>query len=250
MTSIRDEATGREEGAARGAASGHSSDQMPYVIEPMRLGHIPAVSAIERESFPTAWPASAYRREIERNRMAYYVVAKRTPQAGPQRRDRRFPITGQDGAEEEAGLLTRLGRLIRGEARAFTREEAEELEAIVGYTGMWLMVDEAHITTIAVDPSYRGEGIGELLLVSLLEQAGEWGAVEATLECRVSNHVAQALYRKYTFRNAGVRRRYYSDDGEDALIMTSEPLASETFRLVFGQKRRQLMDRLQRTGDQ
>jgi ribosomal-protein-alanine N-acetyltransferase len=134
--------------------------------------------------------------------------------------------------------------MIRGQARHFSPDEAEELEAVVGYSGMWIMVDEAHITTIAVDPAYRSEGIGELLLLALLERAQDRGAGEATLECRVSNDVAQRLYRKYTFRDAGIRKRYYSDDGEDALIMTSEPLVSPIFQRVLARNRTVLFDRL------
>jgi [ribosomal protein S18]-alanine N-acetyltransferase len=211
----------------------------------MQVRHVPAVSAIEKESFSSVWPGSAYRREIERNQMAHYFVVRRLPSAGPARRDRRFPITGLDGRDDEDGLLAKLVRMIRGEARTFSRDEAEELESIVGYTGMWLMIDEAHVTTIAVDPAYRGEGLGELLLVSLIDYAIDLGAVEMTLECRVSNHSAQALYRKYTFRNTGVRKRYYSDDGEDALIMTTEPLDSQIFQQVLESNRQRLLTRLQ-----
>lgn len=214
-----------------------------YVVEPMSIRHIPAVSAIEEQSFSTSWPASAYRREIERNEMAFYYVAKRASSAGEPRRERRFPVTGADNGEE-AGLLARLSRLIRGEARRFAQHEAEELESIVGYAGMWLMLDEAHVTTIAVDPAYRGEGIGELLIVSLLERSLELAAAETTLECRVSNDVAQKLYRKYTFRDAGLRKRYYSDDGEDALIMTTESLDSTLFQQVFEANREKLISRL------
>jgi ribosomal-protein-alanine N-acetyltransferase len=215
-----------------------------YLIEPMQVRHIPAVSAIERDSFLTSWSGSAYRREIERNQMAYYVVAKRSALAGPPLRERRFPITGVDSTDESDGLFARLARLLRGDARSFAPEEAAELEAIVGYSGMWLMVDQAHITTIAVDPPYRSQGVGELLLVTLLDRACEVGASEATLECRVSNHIAQALYRKYTFREAGIRKRYYSDDGEDAVIMTSEALTSRTFEEVLARNRRMLLERL------
>jgi ribosomal-protein-alanine N-acetyltransferase len=218
-------------------------DELKYVVAPMQVVHIPAVSAIELESFPSVWPASAYRREIERNQMAHYVVAKRSPLAGPPRRERRFPVAGLD-ADESEGLLDRLARMIRGQARHFSPEEAQELEAVVGYSGMWLMVDEAHITTIAVDPAYRSEGVGELLLLALLERAQDLGAAEATLECRVTNNVAQQLYRKYTFRDAGIRKRYYSDDGEDALIMTSESLVSPRFQEVLARNRNVLFDRL------
>jgi ribosomal-protein-alanine N-acetyltransferase len=221
---------------------------MKYYVELMALEHVPAVAAIERESFPTAWPVSAYKREIERNQLAYYVVAKRAPSAGAPRRERRFPIAGEETTEEGKGLLARLGRLIRGDAGGFPPEQAAELETIVGYAGIWMMVDDAHVTTIAVDPAYRGEGIGELLIVDLLDHANLLGAMTVTLECRVSNTVAQALYRKYTFRNAGVRKRYYSDDGEDALIMTTEPLDSDIFQEVYTANRERLLVRLDDSG--
>jgi ribosomal-protein-alanine N-acetyltransferase len=208
----------------------------------MEVRHIPAVSAIEELSFPTSWPPSAYRREIERNQMAYYVVAKRLLDLVPPRRDPRFPITPDENNGED-GLLGRIARLVKG-AKTYSPEEAEELEAIVGYTGMWFMVDEAHVTTIAVDPPFRGEGIGELLLVALIDRATDMGAETVTLECRVSNTSAQQLYRKYLFHDAGIRKRYYSDDGEDALIMTTELLDSPGFQRMLDQNRERLFDRL------
>jgi ribosomal-protein-alanine N-acetyltransferase len=217
---------------------------LKYSIVPMEVRHVPAVAAIEHQSFPTAWPPSAYRREIERNQMAYYVVAKRLEDAVPPRRDRRFPIVDEEDTEQHDGLLRRLARLVRGEARAFSQEDAAELETIVGYTGMWLMVDDAHITTIAVDPPFRGEGIGDLLLIALIDRACYLGAETVTLECRVSNTLAQRLYRKYLFHDAGIRKRYYSDDGEDALIMTTERLDSPLFQQTLAANRDQLHERL------
>jgi ribosomal-protein-alanine N-acetyltransferase len=98
---------------------------------------------------------------------------------------------------------------------------------VVGYGGMWVMVDEAHITTFAVDPDFRRHGIGERLLLALLDLARARNAREATLEVRLSNLPARRLYEKYGFRPVGLRPRYYSDDNEDALIMTTEPIASE-----------------------
>jgi ribosomal-protein-alanine N-acetyltransferase len=97
-------------------------------------------------------------------------------------------------------------------------------EALVAFGGIWLMIDEAHITTFAVDPRWRRRGIGERLLVALLDEAIERGGREATLEVRLSNVAARRLYEKYCFRPVGLRPRYYSDNGEDALIMTTEPL--------------------------
>ena len=87
------------------------------------------------------------------------------------------------------------------------------------------MVDEAHITTFAVHPAWRRQRIGERLLLAFLDIAIDRGAHEATLEVRLSNLPARRLYEKYGFRPVGLRPRYYSDDNEDALIMTTEPLA-------------------------
>ncbi len=103
---------------------------------------------------------------------------------------------------------------------------ARDGERIVGYAGLWLMVDEAHITTFAVHPRWRRRGIGERLLLAILEVAIARRAREATLEVRLSNVAARRLYEKYGFRPVGLRPRYYTDNGEDALIMTTEPLTA------------------------
>ena len=101
---------------------------------------------------------------------------------------------------------------------------------LVGFAGLWVMVDEAHITTFAVDPRWRRRGVGQWLLLRLLELSNERRAREATLEVRLSNMPARRLYEKYGFRPVGIRPRYYSDNGEDALIMTTDALASATMR--------------------
>lgn len=93
---------------------------------------------------------------------------------------------------------------------------------LVAYGGMWLMVDEAHITTFAVHPAWRRQRIGERLLLAFLDLARDRHAREATLEVRLSNLAARRLYEKYGFRPVGLRPRYYSDNNEDALIMTTE----------------------------
>jgi ribosomal-protein-alanine N-acetyltransferase len=95
---------------------------------------------------------------------------------------------------------------------------------VVAYAGMWMMVDEAHVTTFAVHPRWRRQRIGERLLLTLLDLARGRRAREATLEVRLSNLPARRLYEKYGFRPVGLRPRYYSDDNEDALIMTTESL--------------------------
>jgi ribosomal-protein-alanine N-acetyltransferase len=100
-------------------------------------------------------------------------------------------------------------------------------DEVVGYGGLWLMVDEAHITTFAIHPAWRRRRLGERLLLAMLDIAREQHAREATLEVRLSNLAARRLYEKYGFRPVGLRPNYYSDDREDALIMTTEPLSSE-----------------------
>lgn len=99
-------------------------------------------------------------------------------------------------------------------------------ESVVAYGGMWLMVDEAHITTFAVLPAWREKGIGGRLMVELMRLAADLNARVMTLEVRLTNRAARALYARFGFRPVGIRPRYYSDNGEDALIMTTEPLNS------------------------
>jgi ribosomal-protein-alanine N-acetyltransferase len=103
-------------------------------------------------------------------------------------------------------------------------------DTVTAYGGMWLMVDEAHITTFAVHPAWRRQRIGERLLLAFLDLAIDRGAHEATLEVRLSNLAARKLYEKYGFRPVGLRPRYYSDDHEDALIMTTSPLDEPAMR--------------------
>lgn len=92
-------------------------------------------------------------------------------------------------------------------------------DTLAGYAGMWLIMDEAHITTIGVDPGYRGRKIGEQILVNLIEHAIKNGATRATLEVRKHNLVAQSLYTKYGFQTVAVRKGYYTNNNEDALVM-------------------------------
>lgn len=95
----------------------------------------------------------------------------------------------------------------------------EDGEKIIGYCGSWVILDEAHITNIAILPEYRGRKLGETLLKKVMEIARQEGAKRMTLEVRVSNHVAISLYRKLGFREGGIRKNYYTDNQEDALIM-------------------------------
>ncbi len=194
-----------------------------YMVRPMRLDDIDAVSEVERECFATPWPSSAYRRELRDNRMGRYLVLVEVLNEGIH-----LVPPAEPPHESGNGVRWAVDQFLRPFGRV-SAPVAPPSERIVGFAGMWLMLDEAHVTTIGVKPTLRGQGFGELLFATLLEIAITIGARRATLEVRVSNYPAQALYRKYSFREEGVRRRYYSDNNEDALIMWSERLAAPEF---------------------
>ena len=96
---------------------------------------------------------------------------------------------------------------------------AKSGQRIIGYIGMWFIVDEGHITNVAVHPDFRGRGVGRMLMQAAMDLAKISGGIRVTLEVRVSNTVAQNLYDSLGFRRVGLRRGYYTDNGEDAYIM-------------------------------
>ena len=111
---------------------------------------------------------------------------------------------------------------------------------IVGYGGQWVIMDEAHITTIGVSKRHRGRKIGERVLVALLEEAARHTARRATLEVRESNQVAQNLYRKYGFQPAAIRRGYYTDNHENALVMWVDNLSGIAYTAKFNELKQRL----------
>lgn len=118
-----------------------------------------------------------------------------------------------------------------------------EREQLAGFAGMWCLLDEAHVVTVAVSPDDRGRGYGKLLVHALLDRALSLGMQVATLECRVSNDVARALYRDYGFYEVGLRKAYYSDNREDAVIMTTEELTSAPYRERYQRLESELLAR-------
>lgn len=116
-------------------------------------------------------------------------------------------------------------------------------DEVIGLAGYWLIGDEVHISTIAVHPGWRGQRLGELLLLNLLFMAYKHPANMVTLEVRHSNTIAQQLYLKYGFDVVGKRRRYYRDTGEDAIIMTIPALDASYFQFLE-QKQTQLFAHL------
>ena len=166
------------------------------------------------------WPQTAYRRELT-NQIARYVVISelRDMPAGP-------PV------QQPGGLFGAIRRIVATDPPASP-------EHLLGFIGIWLMVGEAHIVTVAVREEYRRMGIGERLLIAAMEQAAAYDQEVVTLEVRASNEAAQRLYDKYGFLRAGVRKRYYTDNNEDAVIMTTPEIASASYRALFGELRDQ-----------
>lgn len=139
-------------------------------IIPMKEEHIDKVFDIEQNSFNTPWSKDSFKKEINENSLAHYIVA-------------------------------------------------ENNNNIVGYGGMWVIVDEGHITNIAVHPDFRHKGIGKTIVSSLVKEAVNRKLTGLTLEVRKSNVEALNLYRKFGFAGEGIRIKYYHDTGEDAIIM-------------------------------
>ena len=168
---------------------------------PMTNADLPEVLILERASFPTPWTEYTFRVEINQNERAFYFVLR----------------SSRNGDAGDAGL-----------------------PPILAYGGYWVLGDEAHIVTIASHPTYRRQGFGELMFLHLIDRAREAAINAVTLEVRAGNLPAQGLYTKYGFVQVGLRKRYYRDNDEDALLMTLydidkpavwEPLAGALARL-------------------
>jgi len=210
---------------------GSPAPPMGFFVRPMRMEDIPQTSAVERACFPAGWIATPFKKELK-NRSAVYLVACEA--ADPKNALAEAHAFDHAPAPEEpakGGLL----QLVKG---VFSQPEPppeDQRQKIVGFVGVWFMVDEAHITVIGVRDEHRRHGIGELLLLAALEVSFQRGAHVMTLEVRVSNQAAQGLYKKYGYQAAGVRKGYYTDNKEDALIMTTEAIGSSAYRARYEQ---------------
>ena len=202
-------------------------------LRPMRLDDISQVLEIEQESFPTMWPPTAYKRELEQNRLAhYFVVVQRDAEFSPP------DVVGSDDHHGPFGrLFSELRHILGTEEEREIPPPDERAELVTGVLGVWLLADEAHIVTVAVRENHRRRGIAELLLISAIELAQTGGQELVTLECRVSNEPALALYDKYGFERVGLRPRYYSDNHEDAYVLSLNSLLSRRFQARFRELR-------------
>jgi len=185
------------------------------LIRPMAEADLRRVRRVERAAYGPAVPGTPFEREL-RNGLAQYLVAIERAEAPP-------------GGEEPDGLLRSFRRLF---ARA--REER-----IAGFAGVWYTVNQLHIVTVAVDPSEQGRGIGQRLLFECYRLACEAELRTIALEVRSSNERAQRLYEWFGFARTGTLRRYYSDNGEDAVVMLTPDLDDPEFMRHIRERREQ-----------
>lgn len=172
----------------------------PFHLRALSLSDLPAVTVIEKQSFPTPTKENSFRYELTENQLAHY--------------------------------------------QALIHEHADQAEQLLGYAGYWIIADEVHISTIAVDPQWRGLGLGELLFLNMLFLAYQHDAALVTLEVRENNLGAQELYHKYRFEDVGRRLRYYRDTAEDAILMTVMLQSNKSYRQFLDQKREMLFTKL------
>ena len=208
-----------------------TENKIGYFIRNMEERDIPQVIEVDHEAFPTQWPYptySSFKQEL-RNRLAHYVVVCKANNFN-------HSDTSVNCVQkaDNRNFISRLFNLKNNTQR----DTAETLlppaqELIIGMAGFWLMVGEAHIITIALRNSFRNMGIGEKMLLSIIDRAIEMNAVIVTLEVRVSNTQARELYKKYGLIDTGMRPKYYSDNGENAIIMSTQNITGPDYSLIL-----------------
>lgn len=203
--------------AVNTAASDTAETTMPFAVRPLREPDIPQVRAIEKQAFSAAFPSTPFRRELGNRAARYWVAEKLDRTEVPT-----IPVPIPPLDRSPGGLVR---KLLRPAAALRTRQSRDEVpNLVVGFLGTWYAGDEAHIVSVGVGDGYRRRGIGELLLIVAVEHATARQTETIILEVRRSNVAARSLYEKYGFIERGVRRAYYSDNCEDAVIMTTEPI--------------------------
>jgi ribosomal-protein-alanine N-acetyltransferase len=207
---------------------------MPDYVRRLRREDIDQVVEIDREAFPTEWPPPNFKRELD-NRLASYIVACNAeelvsePEESPQNSPR--------------NLISRIKSLFVRDKSPASEQSSKSSDYITGFAGFWTIADEVHITTIATREALRRQGIGELLLQSIIDMANKRAARIVTLEVRVSNTAAQQLYTKYRFNRVGLRRGYYTDNREDAVIMSTDHIASPPFQTQLQELKKAYTDK-------
>jgi ribosomal-protein-alanine N-acetyltransferase len=191
------------------------------------------VIAIEKEAFSPLWVSTSFKRDIN-NQRANYLVACFDEEVSPE--EMLAEIDSDQSAVEVEPPPPKIWSRVLGRLGLSSKDgpnTVEDLFNIAGYVSVWYQGEEAHITEIAVKETLRGRGVGELLLIASLKASIEHGSKVMTLEARVSNFIAHRLYQKYSFKSVGIRKAYYSDNREDAVIMTTSPIDTTEYDTLF-----------------
>lgn len=202
---------------------------MRYAIRPMTPADLQQVIDIEKDAFPEIWPSTKFDKEL-RNHLSRYLVAIDTQTTINNPNDVQ-QITPDEPWAKKIPVIRHLV--------PDTPPIIQTTDSLVGYVGLWFMIDEAHITSIAVRSSHRGYGIGELLIIASLELGSILDTKMLTLETRISNVTAQNLYKKYGLSIVGKRKNYYSDNNEDAYIMSTGNTKEQEYKNFFANLRQE-----------
>lgn len=221
-------------------------EPVPPNIHSVRVASIEDVldmEEVERLAFPTLFPPTRFRREVDKSNTIYLVAAREWTDEEISLGPDAFRADGS-----KRGLRSLLVGAFKLPAKLLFRTVGGRTRSmppqyVIGLVGLWYVMDEAHVVIIGNRPGDRRKGIGELLLISALEAGIAHGSRVVTLEVRSSNEVARALYHKYGFREVGVRKRYYADNNEDAVIMTTPPIQSDEYREHFEKQVREHEER-------
>ena len=198
---------------------------MKATVSQIQLKDMSQVTKIEREAFPTSWPPTSFRREI--NSRSYSCLVAWIPQ-------QQTTLEGESNLAVGAPERSAFDRLMEGVKRFVSPETAGDgNRRVVGFASLWFGVEEAHVTAIAVSREWRGLGIGDLLMIGGVEVARRRGSRFLSLEARASNTIAQSLYTKYGFKKTGLRKGYYADNREDALVMTTDPIDGPEYQQML-----------------
>ena len=179
-----------------------------------------AIEHIEKQCFAVPWSYESLHKDIVENGMAFYIVAEIASEDGGEAAEQSEGTAGQvcgdtEIASEDGGEATEQSEGTAGQVCGDT----EIAGHVCGYVGVWKILDEGHITNVAVAPEYRRMHIGRAMLETLFEVTGQAGIERYTLEVRASNEPAIRLYEGLGFKSEGIRPGYYEDNGEDAVIM-------------------------------
>jgi [ribosomal protein S18]-alanine N-acetyltransferase len=204
---------------------------VPFLgIKHLAAEHLNSAVELDRLCFGGLWTIEGYRRELDSPNSDLLGLWT-------------WETEGSESAHNQAG--THHPPLLQIRARTHHPPPLQVPPMLIGIGCLWVILEEAHITILAIDPRFQGQGLGQALLWTLLKSAHRRQLERATLEVRASNLVALSLYHKFGFKEAGRRKRYYADTGEDAAILWRSDIEKPEFQQYLANQKVKICDRLQ-----